>query len=350
MANIAIAALMCVLVATASSRVALDETELLQASVDVHAVREAGTLVADKTLSQGGSDPCHVLLFFSVGKNPTSKKLVPRNVDHFRATGGLSADLYLAHYTSDRNEWKNELGEWYDHNVDFSAELKGLKLWLAKDLLLPRPMGKQDESLPKVDIHNYEYLWILDEDAHFFHTDLAKMFSLARESQASIMTPAFTTTLPEEGIDFDFVEGRKSRMFSSLNCQPTESPCKLQAPDPHCSFRYTNFVECIFTMMRPRTFEEVVGGCNECLPNRTSTWGLDKVWCSYASEKDRKPAEKTCAILDATPIIHANTMSHPKYQHGDADWKAYNQQFLDAVQAALPQYFKWPPVTHKCEA
>jgi len=340
---LAVSVLLCTLAAAAeSTRLPQDGIQLLQSSVG--ATRGADVAEADEGARQSGrteAAPFKILLFFSLGAQPMTKRLVPRNVDHFRATSGLSGDVYLAHYDSKRDEWKKELGPWYEKNVDFSVEHSGLKFWLAKDVLLPSQ--QEAKKLPRVDIHNYDYLWILDEDAHFYDTNLAKMFELASRAGASIMAPSFTTLRNED---------TKVHVRKRIDhyCQPTEPPCIHQAPDHQCSFRYTNFIETPFPFMRPQVFEEVIGGCKECFPNRTSTWGLDKIWCHYAAHVEHIHWEQGCAIIDATPIIHENTKAHPKYsKRGTTCGKECNFKTHDAVLKALSEYESWPPKTTSCE-
>jgi len=292
--------------------------------------------------------PTHVLLFFSVGSQAQTKTLVQRNVDRFRTTKGLSADVYLAHYAHDRNDWLQQMGPWYKQNVNFSMDLSGLKFWLARDLLLPSQQDAQAELLPKVDILKYDYLWILDEDAHFGRTNLAKVFGLAQASQASIMTPAFTTVAGSNAT-VHMLKRRRGSAQSDSACQRTDAHCFFQAPDPNCTFRYTDFVECSFAIMRPEIFQKIIGECRSCLPNRTSTWGLDDVWCNYAAEIEHRSPNKTCAILDAAPIIHANTKSHPKYNLGEACGTDCNQQTMNAVQKTMKKYWTWPASVRSCE-
>mmetsp|Transcript_116043 Transcript_116043/g.308666 ORF Transcript_116043/g.308666 Transcript_116043/m.308666 type:complete len:532 (-) Transcript_116043:56-1651(-) len=99
-----------------------------------------------------------------------------------------------------------------------------------------------------------------------------------------------------------------------LGCQRNDTPCDLQAPVPSCSYRYTNFVEVSFPLMKPKAFYKVLGDCPFCLQRRGSIWGLDRVWCSMSADISGA-ANRSCAILDQSPVVHMNYKTLPKWNH-----------------------------------
>eukprot|EP00415_Alexandrium_ostenfeldii_P002894 UN2894 len=73
------------------------------------------------------------------------------------------------------------------------------------------------------------------------------------------------------------------------------------------------------------------------MPNRNSTWGLNRVWCIVAAT-DSGARGRSCAIIDETPILHYNFRTHPKSGNGTESVRARiaNQQAMAAVKRACP--------------
>jgi len=256
---------------------------------------------------------------------------------------------------------------WYDAHVRYSLEYHGLKVWMAKDVLLSRLKGSSPElNSYGLDLSSYEYLWMVDEDADLSGLDLRLMIDLARESGSGILTPAFATrqglqamrrsgeageaaetgrvgevgALGESGGSGGRGEGRGAD-GGLLRCQYNDSVCSFQEPQSQCRFRYVNFVEVSFALVKPQVFRAVVEGCPGCLPDRQSTWGVDRVWCSVADLDSQGPA-RSCAVLDATPIVHQNHRTLPGYHDGAAhnDYQGACLRTARKVRLSLPSLWR----------
>jgi len=245
----------------------------------------------DRTLGDGGvpqwrenkpagnatnSDKKLMLAFWAVGSSQAAMDLVRKDVAKLRATWGDNAEVYLAHYDMKRDQWLSNKAdrEWYDKNVQYSAERKGFKFQIMQALFKD-----------SVDEGKYEWIWALDEDVDFSDTDISKMINLARQSKASITLPAFTQSGLREG---------KDKLAHSY-----------QSPDPSCLYRYSEIVENIFPIFRPQALWPVLYECHNCIHEETA-WGLCRVWCNFAAKKLHQQRGKTCAIIDKTPVVHTN--------------------------------------------
>ena len=58
----------------------------------------------------------------------------------------------------------------------------------------------------------------------------------------------------------------------------------IQAPNEHCSFRYTNFVEVIAPVISTDALRALVVDCKDCI-HRKTVWGLDNVWCGFVANQ-----------------------------------------------------------------
>lgn len=218
-----------------------------------------------------------VLLFWAVSAQPRVMSLVVQNVGAVRKHL-QHADVFLAHYDKKRNAWLENDVEWYDRNVKFSEERNGFKFQLMRELLV----GGATEDF---DLRRYTWVWALDEDVDFHSTNLPLMFSLADASGALLALPAFT----ESGAT------RRERELSY----------PLQQPKSGCRYRYSPVVEVIFPMFRSTVLTLLLEKCDHCI-HQKSSWGLDRMWCSWAARNVGHDARKTCAILDETPVQHLN--------------------------------------------
>jgi len=331
---------------------------LLKLSLGVQALRYDLSAVGDGTLTgQAPSPQClgstkdRVLIFIPVCKHSDTMKLMTSNIDHLRTfEDTVSIDVFLAHYDGDRDSWLRAVGPWYIKNVQFYAEVPGLKMWLAKDLLLA--------SDRQVQIDSYSYVWLLDEDAGLATLDVARMLSLARKSEANIVTPAFVNACwnctSSEALESAAKTAPRMVVHArgGVLCQTGERMCSFQLPRSDCRYRYTNFVEVSFPLLKPAALYQVLGKCTGCMPSRGSTWGLNRVWCAVAAS-GFGPSERSCAIIDETPVVHYNFHTHPKSSKDRA--KSSRAWFANKnVQRHVEQQFRDTYVhqfhTHQCVA
>jgi len=217
-----------------------------------------------------------VLIFWAVGAEKRVIDLVKNNVAHLRATFDCQVDVFLAHYDLKKQDWVDRDPVWYHENVQFSAVRKGYKFQLMQGLLTQKA---------HFDLSPYTWVWALDEDVDFTNTDLNEMLRLADSSGALLALPAFTelgSTAAERELDYP-----------------------MQAPRPSCQYRYTPVVEVIFPLIRAAALVPILTECEHCIHER-STWGLDRVWCSWAARYLGQDHATSCAVLDATPVLHRN--------------------------------------------
>jgi len=279
-----------------------------------------------------------------------------KNLDRFSHPSHerpLHVDIFLVHYDGKRSSWQQKCGmSWYGAHVRYSADTEaGLKMWLARDLLLA------DRSQVRVD--SYSYVWLLDEDAGLATLDVARMLKLARQSEANIVTPAFVNVcwnctksreLLVSAAKTTAATRAGAHAAGGMLCQTGEPMCKFQLPRSDCLYRYTNFVEVSFPLIKPAALR-LLGRCDKCMPNPHSTWGLNDVWCHLTA---REPVlrSKSCAIIDETPILHYNFRTHPKsgklsrrIQAVKANWDA-----LQRVKTSFGAAYAHDLRTYQCVA
>jgi hypothetical protein len=253
-----------------------------------------------------------ILIFWAVGAENRVIDLVRKNVAHLRSTFDCRVDVMLAHYDLKKQDWVDRDPAWYHENVQFSAVRKGYKFQLMQGLLT---------SKAHFNLEPYTWVWALDEDVDFTSTDLNEMLRLADSSGALLALPAFTelgATAAERELDYP-----------------------MQSPRPSCQYRYTPVVEVIFPLIRAAALEPILTECEHCIHGK-STWGLDRVWCSWAARYLNQNRATSCAVLDATPVLHRNfkTLS-AKYQGTNSEEAApddngvipVNPQFMAAAKA-----------------
>eukprot|EP00441_Pelagodinium_beii_P033623 CAMPEP_0197633336 /NCGR_PEP_ID=MMETSP1338-20131121/9721_1 /TAXON_ID=43686 ORGANISM="Pelagodinium beii, Strain RCC1491" /NCGR_SAMPLE_ID=MMETSP1338 /ASSEMBLY_ACC=CAM_ASM_000754 /LENGTH=339 /DNA_ID=CAMNT_0043204979 /DNA_START=39 /DNA_END=1058 /DNA_ORIENTATION=+ len=263
---------------------------LLAAILQVHAVEWPDPLsfespgcslvqhAAAKNYKQSYANPHRqtrkeLLVFWSVGSERRVQTLVKKNVAHLHMTlGRRNVNVYLAHYDLQQAAWGDGT-PWYAENVKFSAQQKGQKWQLAQSLL------------KGVNLARYSWIWILDDDVDFSDTNVTRMLQLAEEAKIEIGIPAFT----QDGV----------------NSSDTKHSYPFQLPQADCLYRYSGMVEVIFPFFRPVALETVLFDCEHCIHNQ-SVWGLDYIWCSRVAHKVGKDRYKTCAVIDAAPVVHRN--------------------------------------------
>lgn len=211
-----------------------------------------------------------VLIFWACGSSKDTVQLIKKNVQHARKQLP-HVSVFLAHYDHMQSVWRDLAGKkWYEKNVDAAWEQEGYKFQLLKMLVHKRV----------IDVMNYDWVWVLDEDADFQHSNLPRMLELATESGSLISTPAFTSTTGSKDMSYPF-----------------------QQPRSDCRIRYAPVVEVTFPLFRSRALQDLLTQCDHCMGRKT-VWGFCRMWCSWSARRLGKDKDKACAILDGSPIVH----------------------------------------------
>lgn len=229
--------------------------------------------VPDESLAVNNKS--RVLLFWAVGSAPRTMDVVRRGVAKMRKTAGEDCcDLFLAHYDGAQglSRWRDADPTWYQTEVAQSETVSGFKFAILRDIY--KKYGS-DQWPAK-----YAFVWALDEDIDLSATDGGLALELATSSKALIVGP-------------------------SLRQNGGRITWKVQVPNPSCIFRYTNYVEVIAPIIRVSALQAVLVDCAHCIHDKTA-WGLDDVWCNFLAEEFHMEVGSTCAILDATPVLHQN--------------------------------------------
>lgn len=231
----------------------------------------------DDAIVRNVAEPCDstqkVLLFWAVGQRQEVRTMVHNNIKQMHLSLHKTCwDVFLHHYNKGgKIEWYLSDPSWYDQEVHMSAEGPGFKFQLLKEHFLAT--NKDDWTM------RYKYVWALDEDIDFSKASLADFFRLVKFSQAAIAGPSLI--------------------------QPSgQLRYGIQAPNEHCSFRYTNFVEVIAPVISTDALRALVVDCKDCI-HRKTVWGLDNVWCGFvANQLSLSDRSTACVILDDVPVIH----------------------------------------------
>lgn len=231
----------------------------------------------DSTVSDEphASNKLRVLLFWAVGSAPRTMDVVKRSVAQMRKSAGSDCcDVLLAHYDGTKGlaNWRDADPMWYQTEVAYSETIAGFKFAILRDVY--RKYGS--EKWPA----QYQFVWVLDEDIDLSPTDGDLALQLANSSGAFIVGP-------------------------SLRQNGGKVTWKIQVPNPSCIFRFTNYVEVIAPMIRVSALQAVLEDCKSCIHDKTA-WGLDGVWCNFVAQDLQVEDGSTCAILDATSVIHQN--------------------------------------------
>ncbi|CAJ1334114.1 unnamed protein product [Effrenium voratum] len=142
-------------------------------------------LAAAASLSlAGASESAKLLLFWPVDNSKRTVTQVKKNLEHVKKSlGAKCCDVFLAHYRGAGLElWGHE---WYRANVVGNFSGRGYKFKFMKDAYA-KALAAEESWESK-----YEFVWGLDSDIDITGTNLTKMFSMARMSNALIVGPTF---------------------------------------------------------------------------------------------------------------------------------------------------------------
>jgi len=246
--------------------------------------------------------------------------MVKQNVRHVE-DAGIPHDVILAHYRGSQNDWDHT---WYQDHVSESLVAKGYKFRLMQKAYKDGLWEKR-----------YEFIWALDSDIDLSKADLPHFLEMARLSRSPIVGPTFVQAdgkplvplLVQEHSAVVRREGHAPSRGSRRHAQQISGPNVIQSPDLGCDFRHTDFVELTAPLLKSEVLQLVLRDCRSCIQDK-SDWGLDMMWCKYASKRLKNQA---CALIDSAPVVHL-------------DWglAPISQDFyraLHAVQATYGAYW-----------
>mmetsp|Transcript_50311 Transcript_50311/g.150300 ORF Transcript_50311/g.150300 Transcript_50311/m.150300 type:complete len:403 (-) Transcript_50311:116-1324(-) len=246
-----------------------------------------------------------VLLFWAVNSKPYVMDLVTKNIDHFRQTYKGRAEVFLVHYDGNRSAWLSRDEAWYRQNVQYSEETTIPKeatsmasMFDAKEYYPPQITFALKYGPQLLGKRTYEWVWMLDEDVDLTGVNLNKYFDQADDASAFITAPAvkFEDRYKEKGI----------KMYKA-GCSKKTPMCAMHLAVDKCQYRYTNFVEAMFPMVRPDVINDL-SVCPECAS------AIDRIWCSRISRNIGLPEDETCAILDEVTVVHTNPKPLRKWE------------------------------------
>ncbi|CAE6955852.1 ACP5 [Symbiodinium natans] len=254
-----------------------------------------------------------ILLFWAVDGSKRTQDMVKRNVRHVELSG-IPHDVILAHYRGSDKDWDRE---WCKKHVSESLVAKGYKFHLMQKAYKD---GQWEDR--------YEFIWALDSDIDLSKADIQHFLTMARLSQSPIVGPTFVQAngkplLFQEHSTVVRREGHAPSRDSHRHAHQISGPNAIQTPDPGCDFRHTDFVELTAPLLKSHVLKLVLRDCHSCIHDK-SDWGLDMMWCKYASKRLQNQA---CALIDATPVIHM-------------DWglAPISQEFYRALHAVQTTY------------
>jgi len=229
-----------------------------------------GRTMRDTVKANAKKDP--LLLFWSVGNDAEIMQLVNTNIEHARQAIP-SICTVLAHYTNGgRDAWENAMGkDWYRDHVNITTEKQGYKLQILQTLV----------KTGDLDVGPFKWLWALDEDMDISGVTFHTLIEEAEASQALITAPGII------GPSY----------WSDIVGQHTS-----------CKYRHVNFIEVMCPMFRSDVVKDILVNCENCL-HKNSVWGLDQLWCSWAASRTSTPIEQSCAVIDATAVVHTDHKS-----------------------------------------
>lgn len=247
-----------------------------------------------------------VLLFWAVSARPYTVDLVTKNIEHLRRTYGGRADVFITHYDGKKSHWLQRDEAWYTRNVQFSEEQllpkytsSASSMFFAGEFYPPQVALARTLTPDLLARRQYEWVWLLDEDLDFTGANLTRLFEDAQKTGALIVSPA---------VEFEdrISPGPFQRLYKT-GCNKGHEMCFVHMPKPSCEFRYVNFIEAMFPLIKPEALTEL-STCQEC------AFQIDRIWCSRTSRELWHEQKEACAILDQVSVVHTNGKTLRKWE------------------------------------
>mmetsp|Transcript_28528 Transcript_28528/g.67791 ORF Transcript_28528/g.67791 Transcript_28528/m.67791 type:complete len:372 (+) Transcript_28528:80-1195(+) len=284
-------------------------------------------LLAASLSLAGASESAKLLLFWPVDNSKRTVTQVKKNLEHVKKSlGAKCCDVFLAHYRGAGLElWGHE---WYRANVVGNFSGRGYKFKFMKDAYA-KALAAEESWESK-----YEFVWGLDSDIDITGTNLTKMFSMARMSNALIVGPTFVGRgvnwvrphLGKHGkhpakakpkakphhqerahnhpVRSSLTQEEAAGLELGKTGERSESAIWIfERPSSSCDYRHTDFVELTAPLLTRTALPVVFNDCTDCIHN-TSDWGLDMVWCKFLAAEVKHTS--SCALIDAAPVNHLN--------------------------------------------
>jgi len=90
-------------------------------------------------------------------------------------------------------------------------------------------------------------------------------------------------------------------------CSLVTPMCFMHVPNTRCHYRYTNYVEAMFPIMRPQVLTDLAS-CTDCEK------AIDRLWCARVARTMEHPPQEACAILDQSTVVHTNGKTLRKWE------------------------------------
>lgn len=224
-----------------------------------------------------------VLLYWAAKYDEAIIDLIIHNVDTLRCKG-LNFDVLLGHYDLNKEQWLQRNGSWYEKNIKWGVDAKGWKVHLFRTI-------HNNQFAPGLNLSDYKWVWMFDEDLDVKNTNPLKMFEDAEATGSLIVGPTF-------------------EQLAANQPSLTEKPFyPMNVPQAGSRFRYVPVVEIIMPLVRPCVLQYMFATPDAMAP-QDHDWGMDHAWCSYISQSLKWSQTETCAVLDDTgPIVHLNFKS-----------------------------------------
>jgi len=254
----------------------------------------------------------HVLWFVPVGQ--ATMALTALNIAHL--TQG-AVDIFLAHYDGTAKLWREQ--PWYNSSVKFSVEYSAPKVEFVHRELVDQEHFSLDD---------YGWIWISDDNIDMTRLNVKEYIRLADNSGAVIVQPAVDDSNP----------GVPSHEMLNV--------FQIRLPGiGRCAYRLTDFVEVMSPMFRPSALKIAY---KTHLTGSASDWGMDNVWCHYVATYMALPQDKTCAVVDAAPmvkVLHGGSYSSYEgmlaFRQVRRKFASYTQRSMDNFMRRKPGHVEW---------
>jgi len=318
------------------------------AHVSVSSLRLNTVDVPAPPLSLSPSFHKKLLVIVAVGSQGPNLAIVVRNIDALRASLNDQMDVFFMHYDGTNAAWTEHDSDWYARNVQNSSLIRGLKF-----RMLQRLVSTYDQ------VKDYDWVWVMDEDLDVRDINVHNMLLDATDTGAGIVGPtvrSFSRIVSGGTYNLSLQEETNNTSLSLLSvrsgCYENELMCDFQAPHTRCRFRYTDFVEVMAPLLRPRALLNVLQNCDRCI-HKQSTWGLAQIWCKFSARMSGQELDRGCALLDQHSLLHMDAvgfMTHPKHSFFGLDnhvFYAFTNRVLRAEAYEAHQQ-DWTNMTETC--